>query len=106
MCAVVSAGPAAQLLIGCEPLVTVLFVFGGEAVAESEVRVNEPPSRQRFLELHAKLPDIHVDRPVTWPHLPPPDQSEELLARHDPVGAPRKLREQAQLPNREHQGSA
>src|ERR1700744_867828 len=98
MCAVVSAGPAAQLLIACEPLVTVLFVFSGEPVAEPEVRVDEPPSRQRFLELHAKLPDIHVDRPVPWAHFSPPHEPEELLARHDSVGAPRKLREQAQLP--------
>src|ERR1700759_463365 len=106
MCALVSGGAAAQLLISCEPLVSVLLVLGGEAVAEPEVRVDEPPPRQRFLELHAKLADIHVNRPVPGPHLPPPNQPEELLTRHDPVSAPRQLCEQAQLPNREHQGSA
>jgi hypothetical protein len=36
----------------------------------------------------------------------PPHQLKELLAGHDPIGPPRKLGEQAQFPDREHQRAA
>src|SRR3712207_9032775 len=43
---------------------SVSSLFGRKAVAEAEVRVDEPTLRQRLFELLAELPDVHVHRAV------------------------------------------
>src|SRR5581483_5655125 len=78
-------------------------MLGGQAVAEAEVGVDEPPPRKRLCELHPQLAHVDVDRPIPGTHLPPPDEGEQLLPRHDPISPPCQLGEQAQLADREHQ---
>ena len=74
-----------------------------EPVAEAEVRVDEAPVRQRGVELHPQLADVHVDRAVAGAHLAPPDQPEQLLTGDDPVGPARQLGQQPQLPEGQRQ---
>jgi hypothetical protein len=99
----VSADRGAYVLISCKRFVRSAFALGRQPVPESEVRVDEAPARQRLLELHSQLPDVHVDGPIADPHLAAPDEAEQLVARHDPVGAPCELGQQAELTDREHQ---
>jgi len=56
----VSAQRSGGVLSGCEPIVGVLYSFGRQPIAKAEVRVDEPPPRQRFFEFHAELPHVHV----------------------------------------------
>src|ERR1700733_5426909 len=78
---------SAEVLSSCEPFVGVLCRLGGQSVTEAEVGVDEPPLRKRLLELDPQLSHVHVDRSVPGSHLAAPDETEQLLARHDPVGA-------------------
>src|SRR2546423_660828 len=70
-----------------------------EAVAETEVRVDEALARQGLLELRAQLADVDVDRALLLAERPCPDHRVELLAAYDPPAAARQCGQQAQLPH-------
>src|SRR4051812_36255163 len=74
-----------------------------EAVAESEVRVDETVLRQRFLELRAQLADVDVNGALLFAERPPPHDRIELLAADDPPAATRQGGQQAQLPDRQRE---
>src|SRR5689334_16361306 len=123
----VSAAGCPLVLTGCEPIVAWLFSwlrrplrgprprrvvagacrpgFRGQPVAEPEMGMDEAPVRQSGLELDPELAYIHVDRAVTGAHLLAPHQAEQLLAGHDPVGAPGQFGQKPQLADREHEGA-
>jgi hypothetical protein len=77
--------------------------LGRKAISEPEVCVNEPPARQRGIQLNPEFADINVDGTVARPHLSSPHQREQVLARDDVIGAPSELRQQPQFPDRQHQ---
>jgi hypothetical protein len=68
--------------------------------------VDEPPSRQNRLQLHAEPADVYVDRSVSGAHLPAPGEAKQFLAGDDAIRPPAQLDQQMQLPDREHQGLA
>src|SRR3954462_13632942 len=76
-----------------------------EAVAESEVRVDETLVRKRFLELRSQLADVHVDRALLLAERPAPHDRIELLAADDPSAATCQGGEQTQLPDRQREGA-
>src|SRR3954470_7833329 len=75
--------------------------FGGEAVADAEVRVDVAPARRRALELLAQLAHEDVDRAVAVDHRVATDALVDLLAlEHLALGVGEEL-DQLELAARE-----
>src|SRR5437588_13114049 len=58
----VSDGSGARVLRTCERTGRAPYALGRQSVAEAEMGVDEPPSRQRLLQLHARWPTMRLHR--------------------------------------------
>jgi hypothetical protein len=77
-----------------------------EAVAEPEVRVDEPALRYRAGQLRPQLVDVHVDGAVLRAQRRAPHGLVELLPRDDAALPPDQRRQQLELAHRQRQGTS